>query len=182
MSQKVCNVLLTRKMLLIVLNSGNDLLCEVQNLNLPTYNFKVQKRGDHVLIWDDIRKKNLVLTPEEWVRQNFVQFLIQEYGYPASLMQLESGLKYNNLNQRSDILCYNQLGEKLLLVECKRPTVAISQKTFDQIARYNMTLKVPFLAVTNGVEHYFCKVNVKEKSYAFLPNLVPYDSVKTYKC
>lgn len=153
----------------------------MQQLNLPTYDFKVQKNGDQYLIWDAIRKKNLVLTPEEWVRQNFVQYLAQQHGFPTSLMQLESGLKYNRLQQRSDILCYNQVGEKLLLVECKRPTVAISQKTFDQIARYNMTLKVPFLAVTNGLEHYYCKIDFNTKSYAFLPNLPQFELVKTYK-
>ena len=99
-----------------------------------------------IKFWYGIKceRKNIVLTPEEWVRQNFMCYLSSEFGYPQSLMQLEGGLKYNTMNMRSDILCYNQAGNPVLLVECKRPTVSITQKTFDQIARYNMSLKVPF--------------------------------------
>ena len=88
----------------------NHLLCRVQSLNLPEYNFKFSKSGDQVLVWDQVRKKNIVLTPEEWVRQNFMCYLSSEFGYPQSLMQLEGGLKYNTMNMRSDILCYNQAG------------------------------------------------------------------------
>ncbi len=150
----------------------------MQNLNLPNYDFKLTKSGNHVLIWDQIRKKNIVLTPEEWVRQNFMCFLSSEFGFPQSLMQVEGGLKYNKMNMRSDILCYNQAGNPILLVECKRPTLSITQKTFDQIARYNMSLKVPFLAVTNGLEHFYCQIDFDKKDFHFLPNLPQFEFVK----
>ncbi len=150
----------------------------MQNLNLPKYDFKFTKSGEQVMVWDQIRNKNIVLTPEEWVRQNFMRYLSAEYGFPQSLMQVEGGLKYNTMSMRSDILCYNKAGNPILLVECKRPTVSIAQKTFDQIAKYNMTLKVPFLAVTNGLEHFYCKIDFEKKDFQFLPNLPQFDLVK----
>lgn len=150
----------------------------MQILNLPKYDFRLIRSGDQVLIWDEIRKKNIVLTPEEWVRQNFIKYLNVEFGYPTSLMQVEGGLKYNSMQRRSDILCYNQSGNPILLVECKRPTVKISQKTFDQIARYNTTIKVPLLAVSNGLEHFYCKIDQSKKDYVFLPNLPHFEIVK----
>lgn len=146
-------------------------LCQMQQLNLPDYNFKVKANGEVLSIFDSIRKKFVVLTPEEWVRQNFIEYLHQEYNYPKSLMTLEMALVYNRMNKRSDIVCFNTAGEATLLIECKRPTVKITQKTFDQIARYNMALKVPYLAVTNGLQHIYCKVNHAEKSYEFMEQL-----------
>ena len=147
-------------------------------MNLPKYDFKLTKNGEQVLIWDQIRMKNIVLTPEEWVRQNFMRYLTSEFGFPQSLMQVEGALKYNTMQMRSDILCYNQAGKPILLVECKRPTVSINQKTFDQIARYNMSLKVPFLAVTNGLEHFYCKIDFDNKEFHFLPTLPQYELIK----
>lgn len=149
----------------------NSLLCAVHKLNLPNYDFRLRKTDDQVFIWDEVRKKDIVLTPEEWVRQNFIMYLNQHYQYPLSLMQVEGGLKYNSMQRRSDILCYNIHSKPALLVECKRPTVKIGQQVFDQIARYNMTLKVPFLAVTNGLEHYYCLIDHASKSYNFLEKL-----------
>ncbi len=156
----------------------NLLLCIVQKLNLPEYNFKIVKEKGQYTVWDEVRKKYIVLTPEEWVRQNFMKHLNAVYNYPISLMQFESGLKYNNMPMRSDVLCYNNSGRKVLLVECKRPNVPITQKTFDQIARYNMSLKVPFLAVTNGMEHFYCKIDFLKKDYIFLANLPHYQTIK----
>ena len=111
-------------------------------------------------IFDEIRRKYLVLTPEEWVRQHVVQYIIKEKGYPKALIKLEGGLKLNSLQKRTDIVVFNTQGEKILLVECKAPTVRITQNTFDQIARYNIIHKVPLLFVSNGLQHYACKINI----------------------
>tara|TARA_B100000508_G_scaffold141024_1_gene145198 strand:- start:3868 stop:4329 length:462 start_codon:yes stop_codon:yes gene_type:complete len=149
----------------------------VEKLNLPSYEFKIKAEKEKLYIFDSIRKKMLVLTPEEWVRQNFIEFLHQEKGYPKSLMKQELGMKYNRMDKRSDIVCHNTEGVPLVLVECKRPQIKITQKTFDQIARYNMVLKVPFLAVTNGLEHYFCEIDHENKRYTFIPEIPPYEQL-----
>lgn len=143
----------------------------MQNLNLPTYPFKLKQDGERVQIFDAIRKKYVVLTPEEWVRQHFVQFLIQEKKYPLSLIAVERSLKYNLLQKRADVLAYNTLGEPYLMVECKAPEVKISQDTFDQVARYNMAFKVKYLVVTNGLQHFCCQMNYTENSYQFLEQI-----------
>jgi len=150
----------------------------MEKLNLPNYEFKIKAEGDRLFIFDSIRKKHLVLTPEEWVRQNFIEFLNQELGYPKSLMKQELGMKYNRMAKKSDIVCYNQNGEAQVLVECKRTTINITQKTFDQIARYNMVLKVPYLAVTNGLKHYYCKIDFDNQSYAFIENLPDFKNLQ----
>ncbi len=140
-------------------------------LNLPTYSFRTKSVDGNFMIFDEIRKKYLVCTPEEWVRQNFIRFLIEEKGFPPQLMAIESGLKINSLQFRSDLLIYNRNGQPLLVVEFKAPSVKIKQQAFDQIARYNMQLQVPFLIVSNGMEHYCCHVNFKEKNYSFLKEI-----------
>ncbi|MDX2445511.1 MAG: type I restriction enzyme HsdR N-terminal domain-containing protein [Bacteroidales bacterium] len=146
-------------------------------LNLPEYSFRLSNRGDQVLIFDPFRKKQVVLTPEEWVRQNFLQFLIKEKHYPESLIKVEMGLKLNKLLRRSDIVVFDKLGKPFLMVECKAPNVKISQKVFDQIARYNLTLKVDYLIVTNGLEHFCCKLNFSEGSYSFLQEIPAYTEI-----
>lgn len=139
-------------------------------LNLPFYNITLKNENGKHFIFDDIRKKYLRLTPEEWVRQNFVKYLIDEKKYPASLIVIEKGLKLNELSKRADVLIYkNSL--PILLVECKAPTVKINQNTFDQISRYNLTFKVPYLIVTNGLNHYCCKVNFANTSFEFLEKI-----------
>lgn len=143
-------------------------------LNLPQYQFKLKQEGNTPFIFDEIRKKYLVLTPEEWVRQHFVKYLITEKGYPRSLVRLEGGLTLNTLKKRTDIVLFNNMGEKILMVECKAPQVKISQSTFDQIARYNVVHKVRLLAVTNGLQHYFCEIDFNSGSYAFIPELPEY--------
>lgn len=161
------------------LNSKNT-FATMEQLNLPNYEFKIKAEGDRLFIFDSIRKKYLVLTPEEWVRQNFIEFLNLELGYPKSLMKQELGMQYNRMAKRSDIVCYDNQGVPKVLVECKRTTINITQKTFDQIARYNMVLKVPFLAVTNGMKHYFCEIDYENKSYVFieeLPNFIKFKSL-----
>ncbi len=127
-------------------------------------------------IFDEIRKKFLVLTPEEWVRQHFIQFLIKEKKYPRSLIKLEGGLKLNSLQKRSDILLFNTVGEKLVLVECKASTVKISQAAFDQVARYNAIHRVKFVVVTNGLQHYCAEIDFGNESYNFLKEIPEYSS------
>jgi hypothetical protein len=143
-------------------------------LNLPPYPFKLSEENGQLILFDVIRKKNIVLTPEEWVRQHFVQYLVNEKHYPKTLIKLEGGHKLNGMPKRSDIIIFNRAGDKVLLVECKAPTVGIDQKTFDQVARYNMVHKVKLLAVTNGLYHYYCSINFETSSYTFLKDLPDY--------
>jgi len=149
----------------------------MNKLNLPEYSFRFSKNGDQVLIFDPFRKKHVILTPEEWVRQNFLQFLLNEKNYPESLIKVEMGLRLNKLPKRSDIVVFDSQGKPSLLVECKAPSVKISQKVFDQIARYNMTLKVEYLVVTNGLKHYCCKLDFTSKSYSFLEEIPSFSEI-----
>lgn len=139
-------------------------------LNLPFYNITLKEENGKHFIFDDIRKKYLRLIPEEWVRQNFVKYLIDEKKYPASLIVIEKGLKLNELTKRADVLIYKD-SSPILLVECKAPTVKINQDTFDQISRYNLTFKVPYLMVTNGMSHYCCQIDFENNSYHFLEDI-----------
>jgi hypothetical protein len=123
-------------------------------LNLPSHDFKIKKSEGKVWIFDGVRKKFVVLTPEEWVRQHFIHFLIDRQFYPKSLFRIESGLSYNKLQKRSDILLYDRKGKPWLLVECKSPSIKLTQKAFNQVAIYNMTIGAKYLAVTNGMVHY----------------------------
>lgn len=147
---------------------------EPSPLNLPEYPVRLRQENNKTYIFDDIRKKFLVLTPEEWVRQHFIQFLIREKKYPRALIKQEGGLKLNSLQKRSDILLYNNLGEKIMLVECKAPSVKISQATFDQVARYNIIHRVKHLVVSNGLQHFCAVINFEEGSYSFLDELPEY--------
>ena len=147
----------------------------MQKLNLPTYNFKLKSNEKQTLIFDNLRKKYFVLTPEEWVRQHFVQFLIEEKKYPVSLIALEKQLVVNNLKKRTDIVIYNKQGVPDIIVECKAPHIKISQDTFDQIARYNLKLKAKYLIVTNGIEHYFCRMDFENETYIFLNDIPKYN-------
>jgi len=144
-------------------------------LNLPSYQFKIKSSENKQLILDTVRKKYIVLTPEEWVRQNFVQYLIKEKNYPASMIAIEKQLTVNNLKKRFDILIFNSDGSSKIIVECKAPTIKITQDTFDQIARYNLTLNAEYLMVTNGLNHYYCKMNFEEERYDFLKDIPNYE-------
>ena len=143
-------------------------------LNLPTYPIRIKEEENGTYIFDVIRKKFLLLTPEEWVRQHLVHFLVEEKKYPRSLIQLEGGLKLNNLQKRSDILIFNNIGQKIVLIECKAPSVKISQETFDQIARYNFIHQVKWLVVSNGLQHYCCAIDFENQSYRFVEELPEY--------
>ena len=148
----------------------------MQPLNFSDYKFRFKNSENKVAIFDEIRKKFIILTPEEWVRQHVVQFLIVEKKYPKSYINVEKALKINNLTKRYDVVVFNPDGSLFLLVECKSPDVKIVQATFDQISRYNLALKATYLMVTNGLNHYYCEMDFENESYRFLqelPNLKP---------
>ncbi len=146
----------------------------MQPLNFPAYNFRFKNSENKVAIFDEIRKKFILLSPEEWVRQHVVQFLLIEKNYPKSLINVEKVLKINGLTKRYDIVVFNKDGSIFILVECKAPEVKVSQHTFDQIARYNLTMKANFLMVTNGHNHYFCQMDFENERYNFLKELPEY--------
>lgn len=127
-------------------------------------------------IFDEIRKKFIVLTPEEWVRQHVIQFLLQNLKYPKSYINVEKLIKVNGLSKRYDGIVFKPNGEIFLLIECKAPEIPISQNTFDQIARYNLELKAQYLMVTNGLNHYFCQMDFENEKYVFLKELPDFKS------
>lgn len=127
----------------------------MNKLNLPEYSFKIQKKGEILMIFDELRKKYLVLTPEEWVRQNLIKYLISEKDFPKGLISLEAGLKVNTVQKRYDALVFGKAGTPLVLVECKAPDIHINKKVFEQILAYNRTIGAPYLLVSNGIKHYF---------------------------
>ncbi len=149
----------------------------MERLNLPTYLFKIKSEGQRKFIFDSIRKKYVVLTPEEWVRQNFIQYLINEKKYPSSLIAIEMALTLNKLSKRTDIVLFDRQGNPVIIVECKSPKVKITQDTFDQIARYNMKLKVNYLIVTNGITHYCCRMDYEDNTYSFLKDIPDYEGM-----
>lgn len=125
-------------------------------LNLPEYDYTLKKSDDgQLLIWDLIRKQYMILTPEEWVRQHFLNYLIHFKTMPVNLIRIEAPLKYDKLVKWADILVYNRSGTPLLIVECKASTVSINEDTLAQLAVYDSTLKAPYLALTNGLTHYY---------------------------
>lgn len=146
----------------------------MKQLQFPTYSFRFKNSENKVAIFDEIRKKFIIVTPEEWVRQHVVQFLLQDKKYPKSHINVEKLLKINGLIKRYDVVVYKPDGNITILIECKAPGVKISQSTFDQIARYNMTLNADYLMVTNGLNHYFCKMDYQNEKYDFLTDLPEY--------
>lgn len=147
------------------------------SLNLPNYPHKIKQENNKAYIFDFLRKKYLVLTPEEWVRQHFVHYLINHKNFPASLIVIEKGLKLNEMQKRADVLVYDKTRNPMVLVECKATTVKITQKTFNQIACYNMVFKVPYLIVTNGLQHYCCKIDFNKQSFVFLEDIPMFDEM-----
>lgn len=143
-------------------------------LNLPTFDFRLKKENSVVFIFDVIRKKFVKLTPEEWVRQHVVHFLLEQKHYPASLMNVEVGMEIQTMRRRADIVCYESDGGVRLITECKAPEVKITQTVFEQIAQYNMCLRSKYLLVTNGLEHFVCEINAEQKTYTFLQDIPPY--------
>lgn len=140
-------------------------------LNLPTYEFRIRTENSKAYIFDTVRKRFMLLTPEEWVRQNFIRFLAEEKRYPQSLMAVEKQIKLNEKLFRFDLLIYNKKGEPLLMAEFKAPEVKISQDAFDQVVRYNIALKVKYVVVSNGLQHYVCEIDYSTGNYKFLKEI-----------
>jgi len=130
-------------------------------LNLPDFNLNIRKEDGKVWIFDIIRKKYIILTPEEWVRQHFIHYLINHLKYPKSLFRIEGSLTYNKLQKRSDIVIHDREGRPWMLVECKAPNIKLTQKAFNQVAVYNMTIGARFVAVTNGLVQYCFEPGMK---------------------
>lgn len=154
------------------------MITPVQELNFPKFPHRLKNTENKLSIFDVIRKKYVVLQPEEWVRQHCVHFLINQKKYPKSHINVEKELKIHQLKKRYDIVIYHTDGRVLLIVECKAPNVPISQHTFDQIARYNLTLDADYLMVTNGLNHFFCQMDFNAKSYYFLKDLPSYQELR----
>lgn len=146
----------------------------MQKLNLPEYSFRTKTEEGKTLIFDSVRKKFVVLTPEEWVRQNFIQYLIREKKYPESLMAVEKQIKVNGKQRRFDLLIYLRNGQPLLIAEFKAPGVKINQDAFDQVVRYNMALRVERVVVSNGLEHFACEINYPKNTYSYLHGVPEY--------
>lgn len=146
-------------------------------LQFPQYPFKLRGEAGAEEMWDEIRRKWVVCTPEEWVRQHCIRFMVEACGYPPGLLAVEKGLKVNGLSRRTDVVVYSRQQQPILIVECKAPEVALSQATFDQVARYNLTLRVPYLLITNGLSHYCCKVDFESNSYSFLREIPRYEEL-----
>jgi type I site-specific restriction endonuclease len=150
-------------------------------LNLPSYTFRIKKQNDKTVIFDSQRKRFVALTPEEWVRQSFIRFLIQEKGYPAAYIAIEKQLNYNGMKKRCDAILYNEDAQPVLIIELKSPNIAISQATFDQVAVYNAKLKVDFFMISNGIEHYCCRVNLENAKYEFFSEIPDFLSINFQK-
>ncbi|NDW18474.1 hypothetical protein D0T53_06040 [Dysgonomonas sp. 216] len=146
-------------------------------LNLPTYNFKLKRENGIVRIWDNLRRKYIVLTPEEWVRQHFVNYLISQKAYPQALMVNETQITLNNQQKRCDTVVYNRQLSPLMIIEYKSPEIKITQSVFDQIARYNIVLKVNYLIVSNGLQHFCCKMDYASQSFSYLPEIPEFNII-----
>lgn len=150
----------------------------MQDLNFPKFDYRFKSTENKVSIFDVIRKKFVILQPEEWVRQHCVHFLLTKKKYPKSLINIERELIVNGLKKRYDIVVYNPDGSIHIIVECKAPKIAISQSAFDQIARYNLVLNATYLMVTNGINHYYCQMDLENKQYVFLKDIPKYSVSK----
>lgn len=146
----------------------------MQQLNLPEYKFKWKKEDGKNFIFDTIRKKFVLFTPEEWVRQNFIRYLAEEKKYPVNLMAVEKKITVNGKIFRFDLLVYNRNGKPHLIAEFKAPDVKVAQDTFDQVVRYNMALKVEKVIVSNGMQHFACEIDYNHNSYSFLREIPEY--------
>lgn len=146
-------------------------------LNLPPAALTLRQESDKKLVFDLFRKRYVVLTPEEWVRQHFLHWLVNNMGYPKGRIAVETTLQYFRLSKRADAIVYGKAGNPLMIIECKAPEVQITQDVFDQVARYNMPFGVSTLAVTNGLLHYCCKLNKEKESWEFLGSFPVYDQL-----
>lgn len=149
----------------------------MEQLNLPSFQYRLRQTARGIDIFDIVRKKFVALTPEEWVRQHFVSFLISHKGYPASLMNNEIALTLNGTRRRCDSVVFDRQGKPFVIIEYKAASVAITQAVFDQIVRYNMVLQAQYLIVSNGLSHYCCRIDYTNHSYTFLPDIPSYSEL-----
>jgi len=147
------------------------------SLNLPSFSIKLSGTPERPTIWDVLRKKYVALTPEEWVRQHFIHYLIEHKGYPAALLTNELKLKVGDKQLRADSVLYNKELHPRMIIEYKAPTIALSQKVFDQISVYNMLLHVDYLVISNGLQHYCCKMDYEQQKYHFLQDIPDYQNI-----
>lgn len=148
-------------------------------LNLPSFEIKLSGTAEKPTIWDILRQKFIALTPEEWVRQHFVHFLIEHKGYPAALLANEIQLKCGDKTLRADSVLYSRELRPRMIIEYKAPHITLTQKVFDQISAYNLLLHVDFLVVSNGLQHYICKMDYDGKKYLFLEDIPEYSELLT---
>ncbi len=149
----------------------------MEKLNLPAFDFNIKESAGKTVIFDIIRRKFIVLTPEEWVRQHFVNYLINYLGYARPLIGVEQGMKYNSLSKRTDIVVYDRVGRPLVLVECKAPGYRLKQKVMEQALMYNKTLKAGYIIVTNGLEHSCLRINRNTQKVEFLSELPRFSDI-----
>jgi hypothetical protein len=140
-------------------------------LNLPTYFFRIKQGKEKKYIFDEIRRRYVVLTPEEWVRQHLVKYLVHVKHFPQLLISVEKGFSQLRRKQRYDLLIYDRNGRPLMIAECKAPAMEINQNAFDQASRYNVKHKAPFMLISNGRKHYCCQINLDNKQYQFLQEI-----------
>lgn len=146
-------------------------------LDFPPAPLKLRNEGDYTRVWDICRQKWIIVTPEEWVRQHLLHYLMNSKAYPSSLIELESTIKIADRSRRFDLVCRNYFLKPVLLAECKAPGVAITQDVFQQASMYNIALKVPLLLVTNGLQHYICRVDYEKGTYEYLQELPPFSDI-----
>jgi hypothetical protein len=146
----------------------------MESLNLPTYLFRLKEDKGKKYIFDEIRRRFVLLTPEEWVRQHVIHFLVNLKSFPLSLISIEKGFSHNRRKQRFDLLVYDRKGNPLMLVECKAPAVEINQHVFDQAGRYNNKYRASYLMITNGIKHYCCLIHETNRQFRFLHDIPDY--------
>jgi hypothetical protein len=151
----------------------------MQELNLPPADLNIHQRDGKTWVFDVFRKRFVVLTPEEWVRQRFLWFLKQHRGYPAGLVAVEASLRYNRMARRADAIVYGSSRKPLMIIECKSAEVPITQDVFDQVARYNFPFGVDYLVVTNGVLHYCMKRDAEAGNWQQLDDIPPYSAINS---
>lgn len=146
-------------------------------LNLPAYDTKITTTDGKRQIFDTLRRCYVALTPEEWVRQHFVHYLLDHKGYPAALMGNEIAITLNGMNRRCDTVVYDKALKPRAIIEYKAPTVKITKEVFAQISRYNLILKVDYLIVSNGLQHYCCKMDYEGNTFTFLQEIPQYNKI-----
>ena len=146
-------------------------------LNLPQYEINITEKDGKRLIFDFLRRKYVALTPEEWVRQHFTHYLVEHKGYPKGLLGNEIELQIGDKRLRCDSILYNKVAQPQMIIEYKAPTVPLQQKVFDQISAYNLLLRVDYLLISNGMEHYCCKMDYEHRKYIFLQDIPDYEKL-----